>query len=306
MNSTSRLACWLVMEALIFGWSRAETNPSVTPPPTGNDAFAPIPGIFNSELPRMTLPADLRVTLRPRFGDLQNRDHLRLVWGLRYGLTPQWELSSDIDSYLAHGLKDKSALSTNGISQLSIGAKYRFNDFLEPFWDTAAGIKFSVPVGHAPEELTDSLRHITPFMTMEHVFKRHPSVTAFFSYGLDINSRAAPRTNTDEHYGADTWFVTPGLTWRRGPVKYTLEVTYRSSAGLDNTDTYNVTVRPGMAWTLPPNLTFNSRNRWVLGLGLSAGLSDHGSSFGVNTRIQTDFDFRRIFYTPKAITTARR
>ncbi len=306
MNSTSRLACWLVMAALVFSRAQAQTNPSVNTPNSGNDSFAPLPGIFNSELPRMTLPADLRVTLRPRIGDIQNRDHLRLVWGLRYGLTTQWELSADIDSYLAHGLKDKSLLATNGISQLSVGAKYRFNDFLEPFWDTAAGIKFSVPIGHAPEELTDGLRHIAPFMTMEHVFKRHPSVTGFLSFGLDLNSRAVPRTTTDEHYGADTWFVTPGLTWRRGPVKYTLELTYRSSAGLDNTDTYNVTVRPGMAWTLPPHLTFNSRNRWVLGLGLSAGLSDQGSSFGVNTRIQTNFDFRRIFYTPKAITTARR
>jgi hypothetical protein len=294
------------MEALTFGWSQAETNPSASTPNSGNDPFAPLPGIFNSELPRMTLPSDLRVTLRPRFGDLQNRDHLRLVWGLRYGLTPQWELSSDIDSYLAHGLKDKSILSTNGISQLSVGAKYRFNDFLGPFWDTAAGIKCSVPVGKAPEELTDGLRHIAPFMTLEHVFKRHPSVTGFFSYGFDFTSRAEARTNPDENYGADTWFVTPGLTWRRGPVKYTLEVTYRSSALLDSGDTYNLSVRPGLAWTLPPNFTFHSRNRWVLGLGLSASLSDHGSSFGVNTRLQTDFDFRRIFYTPKSFNTARR
>jgi hypothetical protein len=294
------------MEALTFGWSQAETNPSASNPNPGNDPFAPLPGIFNSELPRMTVPANLRVTLRPRFGDLQNRDHLRLVWGLRYGLTPQWELSSDIDSYLAHGLKDKSILSTNGISQLSVGAKYRFNDFLGPFWDTAAGIKCSVPVGKAPEELTDGLRHIAPFMTLEHVFKRHPSVTGFFSYGFDFTSRAEARTNSDENYGADTWFVTPGLTWRRGPVKYTLEVTYRSSALLDSGDTYNLSVRPGLAWTLPPNFTFHSRNRWVLGLGLSASLSDQGSSFGVNTRLQTDFDFRRIFYTPKSFNTARR
>jgi hypothetical protein len=304
MNSTSRLACWLVMEALILATAMGETTPTAKNNPAGND-FAPLPGIFNSELPRMTLPADLRVTLRPRFGDLQSRDHLRLVWGLRYGLSPQWEVSSDIDSYIAHGLKDRSVLSTNGVSQVSFGAKYRFNDFLEPFWDTAAGIKYSVPIGHAPDELTDGLRHITPFMTMEHVFKRHPSVTGFVSFGLDLNSRALPRTNTDEHYGADTWFVTPGLTWKRGPVKYSLEVTFRSSAGLDTSDTYDVTVRPGMAWTLPPNLTFNSRNRWVLGVGLSAGLSDHGSSFGINTRIQTDFDFRRIFYTPKSITARR-
>ena len=299
MNSTSRLACWLVMEALILVKAQGETTPTATTPTSGNDSFAPLPGIFNSELPRMTLPADLRVTLRPRIGDLKSRDHLRLVWGLRYGLSTQWELSSDIDSYLAHGLKDRSVLSTNGISQVSFGAKYRFNDFLEPFWDTAAGIKYSVPINNAPEELTDGLRHISPYMTMEHVFKRHPSVTGFFSYGFDFNSRALPRTNTDQYYGADTWFITPGLTWRRGPIKYTLEVTFRSSAGLDSSDTYNFNVRPGMAWTLPPHLTFHSRNRWVLGLGLSAGLNDHGSNWGINTRLQTDFDFRRIFYTPK-------
>ena len=121
MNSTSRLACWLVMEALILAKAQGETTPTAKNTPSGND-FAPLPGIFNSELPRMTLPADLRVTLRPRFGDLKGRDHLRLVWGLRYGLSPQWELSSDIDSYLAHGLKDRSVLSTNGISQVSFGA----------------------------------------------------------------------------------------------------------------------------------------------------------------------------------------
>ena len=305
MNSTSRLACWLVMEALILAWVQAETNPSANTPPAGNDPFTPLPGIFNSELPRMTLPADLRVTVRPQFGDLKNRDHMRFVWGLRYGLTPQWELSSDIDSYLAHGLKDESLLRTNGLSQISVGAKYRFNDFLEPYWDTAAGIKYAVPIGDPPQELIDGLRHISPYMTMEHVFQRHPSTTMFFSYGFDFASHALARTNSDPHYGADTWFVTPGFTWKRGRVKYTIELTCQSSAGLDQSDTYNVSVRPGLAWTLPPSLTFNSRNRWVFGLGLSAGYGNNGSSFGVNTRLQTNFDFRRIFYNPEPVNPTR-
>lgn len=306
MNSTSRLACWLVMEAVTFGWSQAETNPSAQTPPTANDPFPPLPGIFNSELPRMILPADLRVSIRPRFGDLQTREHLRLNWGLRYGLSPQWELSSEIESYMANGLRGASLFSTNGISKVSFGVKHRFEEFLTPFWDTAAGLTYSTPVGNPPAELTDGLRHIMPYMTMEHVFKRHPLLTGFVSYGFDFSSKAIAQENPDANYGADTWFITPGLTWRQGRFKYTLEVPIRSSFGLDSGNTYEIAVRPGLTWTLPRQLTFNSRNRWVFGLALNAGYSNNGSNFGVSSRLQTDFDFRRIFYTPKTPNLSRR
>jgi hypothetical protein len=257
---------------------------------------APLPGIFNTELPELLRSESLRLTLRPHFGDFISHDHLRITVAMRYGLTPNWELTNEVDTYVAHGFGDERILSGAGFSQIRLGAKYKFSNFLKPFWDTAAGVKYSFPVSRPPLDMTYGFRHISPYVTMAHKWARYPEVTGFVSYGVDfVGGRSIPGALDDDALGEDAWFFTPGVVWHRGDINYTLETSFRSTTGLASSGEYRVGVRPALEWTLPDRFTFSHRNRWVVGLGVNASYGNRGADFGVSTRIQTDFDFKRLF-----------
>jgi len=290
------LVGWLLGNALLlraaFAAEAVAGPAESTSEPEG--AVVPLPAVFNTELPRLLLPESLRLTLRPHFGDLTHHDYMRLTFGARYGLTPQWELGADVDTYFAHGLGDVKLGSEAGVSTVELGVKYRFDDFLSPYWETAAGLKYSFPVGHPPADLTDGLHHLTPYMTLAHEWKSRPEVTTFVSYGVHFVTHTDVITSIDKGMlNANSWFITPGVVWRRGAFDYSVETVFSSTLGLSSSETYQVTVRPSVKWTLPPELTFHARSRWVVGVSVHGGYGSEGEDFGANLQLQTNFNFRR-------------
>ena len=98
MNFTlSRLAGLFFGHALLV--QTVLVGETVPEKPAVEGEVAPMPGIFNTELPRLLMPESLRLSLRPHFGDFVHHEHLRLTLGARYALTSQWELSGDTDMY---------------------------------------------------------------------------------------------------------------------------------------------------------------------------------------------------------------
>lgn len=284
------LGSTLTVCAAFAGETVAEKQAPATP-----GEVTPIPGIFNTELPRLLRPESLRLSVRPHFGDFVNHDHLRFTLGLRYGLTSQWELSGDVDTYVSHGFGGVPVAKEAGFSKVRLGVKYKFSEFLLPYWETAAGLKYSFPVGNPPADFTDGSQHITPYMTLAHRWESRPEFTTFFSYGVDfVSSSSVSGTLDDGAIDTNNWFMTPGVVWHRGAFDYSLEATLASSLGLDSEETYRVTLRPGVKWTLPPRLTFHARSRWIVGVSVHGGYGTTGTSFGSSVRLQTNFDFKRL------------
>ncbi|MBW8780585.1 MAG: hypothetical protein JF599_01670 [Verrucomicrobia bacterium] len=300
MNSPSSLARWLLGNAAILSLAQAQPD-SQRSDPAANEA-AIMPGVFNTQLPQTLREQHLRFTVRPHFGDLIHEDYLGVTFATRYGLTPQWELNGDVDTYVAHGLRNERLLNHAGLSRVGIGAKYKFPKLFRPFWETAAGASYSFPVGRPPSDVTDGYRHFRPYLTMSHTFENHPNVTGFISYGLDLVSRTyATNIPNEDSLNDNSWAITPGFILHRGPVNYSLEISYSSTAVIGDRQASSVSLRPSLEWTLPPRFKFHARNRWVIGLGLQASYGSDGSDFGVNARIQTDFDFKRFlpWHRPK-------
>ncbi len=286
---------WLgiaLLPTLVAGADPPAPRPASPPPPRPTPAN--LPGVFATELPELLNPENLRLSLRPHFGDFVNHDHFRLDVGLRYALSERLEFTAETETYVAHGLGDASFGEKLGLASFETGVKYRFADWLQPYWQTAAGLKYTTPVSRPPPEFTDAYRNLTPYLTLAHDWESRPEFTSFLGFGLNFVDRARPVASPDD-FGEHSWFVRPGLLWRRGPVNYTLETNLASTAGFEDDAQWQVALRPGVEWTLPPALKFNARNRWTLGLGVSLSTGDRGDDVGINVRIQTDFDFRRFF-----------
>ncbi|MFH1496646.1 MAG: hypothetical protein ABII82_02355 [Verrucomicrobiota bacterium] len=298
MNSPRRTLCrWLGIALLPVLVAPAETPPPQPAPQRGGSGPANnIPGIFGTELPDLLNPENLRLSLRPHFGDFVNHDHFRLDVGLRYALSERLEFTIGTEAYVAHGLGDAAFGEKLGLASVEVGAKYRFAQWLQPYWQTAAGIKYTTPVSRPPLEFTDAYRNLTPYLTLAHDWRSRPDFTSFLSAGFNVVDRARVTGNPDsKDFGEHSWFIRPGLLWRRGDIHYTLETVVASTSGFEDAPQWQFSLRPGIEWDLPPALKFNARNRWTIGLGLSLGTGDQGDDVGVNVRIQTDFDFRKFF-----------
>lgn len=290
-----RWAGWLLGNTLLASAAVSGGEIGKKPEPSP-ESEAVLPGVFNTELPSLVRPEALRISLRPHFGDFLKEDYFRITVGARYGLTPQWELGADADTYISHGLDDVKAGEELGVSRIQLGVKYRFVDFLAPYWKAAAGLKYRFPVGNPPPDLTDGLYHITPYMTLSHDWESRPNFTTFVSYGVDFVSESDVAGNLEKgEINADNWFITPGVLWHRGAFDYSLEAELKTTWGLDSADEYRVTFRPGVKWTLPPEWKFHARSRWVVGLSVTAGYGTGGPDYGIGARVQTNFDFKRFF-----------
>ncbi|HLP25661.1 MAG TPA: hypothetical protein VK477_08290, partial [Acidobacteriota bacterium] len=226
-------------------------------PEKATDDDLRIRGIFNSALPGTEKKHSLRLIVHPHLGDLTKRDHLRTALGLRYGLTSRWEATAETDAYFTHGAKDGAFFEDSGLASIHLGTKYRLGDPLHLGIDTSIGLDWSRPLGTPPSDVTDGLKHISPFFTMSRPMKSHPGWRVFWGLSYDdvtetdVVGRLEKNDLRDDSLG-----FSAGVLWERGPTTYTLESTYHTTRLTSDSNRYVLGVRPGVVWTLPPKYTF--------------------------------------------------
>ncbi len=284
-----------------FASAAADSRPADADAAAATAEPMKIEGIFNTDLPKTERKSSVRFIFHPHFGDLTNRDYQRVPLGLRWGATENLELRTEVESYFAHGLGHEKFGADAGFSALQGGAKYRWTEWLRPYFDTASGMNVSIPVGSPPTEVTDGLRHITPYLTFAHTLEDRPDVTLFVGVMRDFVHRTSIVGEVRKNeLGRDSWGVTPGFVWHRGAFHYTLEVGFETSAWVGNTSETVWTVRPAVSWDLPKALTFHSRGRWVFGLGLRATHGRDGTDLGVSGKFRGEFNLKRLLGLPSS------
>ena len=254
-----------------------------------------IRGVFNSVLPRTEKKHSLRLIVHPHMGDLTKRDNLRTALGLRYGLTTRWEATAEVDAFFSHGLKNKNFFEDSGFSTLHLGTKYRLGKIFRRGWETSVGVNFTQPIGSPPIDVTDGLRHISPFISTSHQLARAPGWRVFGGFGWDdvtpVSTRGALEKN---ELGDDSVNLSTGVLWERGPVTYAVEATYATTRFTADVSRDVYALRPSVLWVLPEKYTFHSKGKWLFGMGLRLSHGPDGSDIGLNAKLRVNFDFKRL------------
>lgn len=281
------LLCFL---AVFAGLSAAQEREERARP---DDDFR-LPGIFQSLLPFTEGKYTLKVTLRPRLGDLTKRDYLRAPVGLRYGVSERWEIGAEAQTYFSHGIKDKSFFEESGVAGLRFTSKYHLERPLFQRWETAAGFEYIRPINHPPPQITDGLQHVVPFVTFARAIEGYPGARFFWGLSADlINPTDIPGEMVRNELNDDTVTFSTGVVWQRFPFTYTFETAVATTRVFGDVDEELITVRPGVVWRVPDKYTFDSKAEWFLGLGLRGEYGPDGTDFGVSARVRVNFDFKR-------------
>lgn len=254
-----------------------------------------IQGIFNSALPGTEKKSSLRFIVHPHLGDLTKRDEIRTALGFRYGFTSRWEGTIETDAYFTHGLRHGSFFDQSGFSTLHLGTKYQLGDPFRLGVDTSVGLDWSRPLGTPPPDVTDGLKHTSPYFTMSRPLKTHPGWRVFWGLGYDDVTRTDLVGTLDKNaLRDDSLGLSTGVIWERGRTTYTFETTYQTTQFTSDTNRYVIGVRPGVVWTIPPKYTFHARGKWLLGIGCRFTHGPDGNDFGLNAKLRVNFDFKRL------------
>lgn len=265
-----------------------------------------IQGIFNSALPGTEKKNSLRLIVHPHLGDLTKRDHIRSALGLRYGLTTRWEATAETDSYFTHGLKKGGFFEKAGFASIHLGTKYRIGDPLHLGVDTSVGLDWSRPLGTPPPDVTDGLKHLSPFFTMSRPLRTHPGWRVFWGLGYDdVTQTDVIGALEKNDLRDDSLGFSGGVLWERGPTTYTLETTYQTTRLTSDSDRYVIGVRPAVVWTIPPKYTFHAKGKWLLGVGLRLTHGPDGNDVGLSAKLRVNFDFKRLLGRKKDAASGR-
>ena len=278
----------IAFASTLFGAEPVATKPT--------DDELRIRGVFDSALPGTERKNSLRLIVHPHFGDLHQRDYLRMPLGLRYGVNERWEVTGEVEAFFAHGIGKVPFFAREGFSNVHAGTKYQLGEALLKGWETAVGIDWTRPVGSPPLDLTDGLQHVAAFTSFSHRLERNRDWRVFWSVGYDdVTATSVPGQIRRNDLGDDAVSMSGGVLHERGPATYTLEATWASTrvVGRLNQDVF--TVRPGVVWVLPARYTFGSKGRWLLGGGLRLSRGPDGFDAGVNAKLRVNFDFKRLF-----------
>lgn len=262
--------------------------------PEVSDSALRIRGIFDAALPGTERKNSLRLIFHPHLGDLRRRDHLRTPIGLRYGVTRNWELSGEVETYFSHGLQNESFGRNWGLSQLHLGTKYRFDEFRIRGWNLALGLDYTRPLGAPPLEITDGLEHFAPFVTFARPLPARPEIRVFWGVGADlVNRTEVPGALRRNQLGDDSARLSGGLVWRLGAYHYTLEADWATTDGIGGPARGNVvSLRPAVVYTLPESFRLGTSGQWLIGLGLRVTHGPDGMDYGASAKVRVNFDFK--------------
>jgi hypothetical protein len=253
-----------------------------------------IEGIFGSDLPTTERKGSVRLIVHPHIGDLSNRDYMRLLTGVRWGVTDHTEVTAGVESYIDHGLKHTS--EGTGLGDLRLETKHSFGEELVPGYESSVGLNLFFPIAHPPVGMTNGHNGYTPYFVIGKRIASHPGLTLFLETGLDLLEKTSiPGSFERNELHSSSIFVTPGFVYTRYPYHYTLELSYATTSLVGQHNQGAFTVRPGFAWDLPPKLRFHAKGRVTVAVGLHVIFGPDGTSTGGGGKLRAEFGISRWF-----------
>ncbi len=253
--------------------------------------------VFQSHLPATLKAYALRLWVHPHLGDFSHRDFMRLSTGIRYGLTGSCEISLNSDLYFSHGFRNVPFFDHYGAADLQFGTKINLGQPFFSGWDTAAGVDYQFPTGRPPAELTDGLRHFTPYITLSHRLPSHRGLRVFWGLRLDeVTRTTVPGTFgrndlRDSSTGATGGFVIDRHNWH-----YTFETSFDSTRLIGHTDRDVFMIRPGVIWEILSHRKPRTRSNWIVGGAVSSTWGPGGTSVGGSLKLRYNLDLKSPFY----------
>lgn len=239
--------------------------------------------LIETELAGTQRKYELELTINPRLEDLLSKDYVRFPVRFKYGITSNWETFLLLNTFLDNISR---ADNRNGMSDVTVGTKYRWKRLLRPHVETATAFSIKIPTG-SNDDISGGYIHYLPQIIFTKTLPSLDFTRLNASLGFDVVS-GPPRDV--EGRPDNSMIVSLGATYPSGSVNYSLETIYVTTEVGGGT-VNSVFITPGFLWGVP-----KGRNPlpgdWRFGLGFRFGLADAEEDFALITRLKWDFPLK--------------
>lgn len=255
--------------------------------------FARVRGLLDIDLPELDPPGTVKIIFRPHVSDFIRRDYLRTEAGFRWAVNDHFELSSELSTYVNHGLGSRNP--GTGLGHHHFGAKYLLRNWFNSKWEASWSLNVDTPMGHPPIDMTDGLNHYSPGLAIQHHWLDHPRLTTFAGTSLDfVSDSSVPGTRQTNMPRDDSISFTLGGIYDLGQLKWTLAGTYTNTGLISGSDENFYYLRPSIQWFVPKKISFNSKTQWIVSFGTPMSWGPDGREFKVTTRLRAEITFRQV------------
>lgn len=287
----------LLTTFLVTGAAWADDKPPPSPDErvaqTEPGLVAPIPGLFDVNLPILDDPGTFHLILNPRSGDLFHHDYIRIPTGARWTMNDWMEVHAEAEVYTPNWFRHTQ--TGYGVAELNAGVKYILPRLLPPDYLTGFTFDVAIPLGSPPIDITDGLNHFTPQLVVEHHTVKYPRLTIFGGYGLDFvtHSFVHGTLGFNEPHDNSMSFNAGGF-YDLGQFVWTYQTTYTTTALIGGHPIHVVSVQPSLIWFVPKRYTFNSKTQWIIGLAFRATWGPDGFESSTSSRVRADITFGQV------------
>ncbi len=274
------------------GWAQTQAGETSQTPAESRPFLTRINGLFSGDLPQLDPPGAIKLIFHPHFGDVVRRDYMRVDTGLRWALNDNFELSAEAAVFFTHGFGESAGY---GVGNLQFGSKYVFERWPYAGYETSLGLNATMPLRHAPVDMTDGHNHFTPTVVVQHLWTRFPHLTTFAGMGIDVVSDSSAQgifSRNEPH--DDSVSITAGGVYDLGQLKWTLAGTYATTALITKHADHFFYLQPGLLWYVPKKFTLHSKTQWILGLSISASRGPDGTDISFGSRVRAEITFRQV------------
>lgn len=252
-----------------------------------SDFIDRLPELLDVGLPSFAPPGAVRLYAHPRFGDLLHEDYFRLPIGARLKIDRHIEVQAELGTYFTHGIGDSAG---NGLYQLRLGL--RNEQVLSERHGISAGVEFTTPLSRPPRDITDGLRHTTPFVTLTRTIAPQWGLVGFGTLSLDLIDRTSiPPNYRENQLRENSAMLMLGVAreWRRLHLIFRIFNANTAPMGGEGDNVFGI--RPSIGVPLlrradgSPRATATFEGRAIWG--------PDGFETGVSTRVRVDLRYRR-------------
>jgi hypothetical protein len=245
-----------------------------------NRVRRPIEELFRTDVVYPEEQGEFEIEIGGEYQNHSGGDALTLPLSLEYGLTDNWQLEAEWNSFIQHYVGGHAVGS--GIGDLEVGSQYSFMNIGGSLFHVAPRFSIDIPAGDVNKDFSEGFIEYEPAVVLARDFPELHKTQIFTEIGPGFVQRVHRPADADEaepaatevQFGAGffTLFQHGAAT-----MEFNLNNNQWNHHGAEN-DLY---VTPGCLWRFTPHIE--------VGLGVSVGLNHTSDRFDVITHIVYEF-----------------
>lgn len=245
-----------------------------------NEDTRPIEELFKTDTVYPQEKNELEVELASLYQNNASGDTWTVPVSLEYGLTENWQVEAEWDSYTQHSPKDGS--TTRGIGDLELGTQYSFMNIGDSLFHIAPRFSVELPLGDVNKDLSEGFVEYQPAVILARDIPQLHRTQLFTEIGFSLVQRVKRPADADDAEPAAhelnlaTGFFTP-IPHGAFTFEFNWDDNQWNNHGTEN-DLY-----------VTPGLLFKVAKSIELGVGIPVGLNRQSDRYDIDAHVVYEF-----------------